>query len=97
MGSLLYNVVRGIEKDSFSRETKSHSISAETTFPFDLTDIYTIETELLELAHGVYFRLLKEESYSRTAFVKIRYDDFCYDSAAIGRFDFDYCRSVPVR
>ncbi len=76
MGSFLYNVVRGIEKESFSRETKSHSISAETTFPYDLTDIYTIETELLELAHGVYFRLLKEESYSRTAFVKIRYDDF---------------------
>lgn len=76
MASFLYNVVRGIEKESFSRETKSHSISAETTFPYDLTDIYTIETELLELAHGVFFRLLKEESFSRTAFVKIRYDDF---------------------
>ncbi len=76
MASFLYNVVRGIEKESFSRESKSHSISAETTFPYDLTDIYTIETELLELAHGVFFRLLKEESFSRTAFVKIRYDDF---------------------
>ena len=76
MATFLYNVVRGIEKESFSRETKSHSISAETTFPYDLTDIYMIETELLELAHGVFFRLLKEESYSRTAFVKIRYDDF---------------------
>ncbi|BDC93168.1 DNA polymerase IV [Treponema bryantii] len=76
MAGFLYNVVRGGEKESFSREAKSHSISAETTFPFDLTDIYTIETELLELAHGVFFRLLKEESFSRTAFVKIRYDDF---------------------
>ena len=76
MAGFLYNVVRGIEKESFSRETKSHSISAETTFPYDLTDIYTIETELLELAHGVFFRLLKEESFSRTAFVKIRYEDF---------------------
>ena len=76
MAGFLYNVVRGIEKESFSRETKSHSISAETTFPYDLTDIYAIETELLELAHGVFFRLLKEESFSRTAFVKIRYDDF---------------------
>ena len=76
MASFLYNVVRGNEKESFSRESKSHSISAETTFPYDLTDIYTIETELLELAHGVFFRLLKEEGFSRTAFVKIRYDDF---------------------
>ena len=76
MGLFLYNVVRGIEKESFSRETKSHSISAETTFPYDLTDIYTIETELLELAQSVFFRLLKEQGFSRTAFVKIRYDDF---------------------
>ncbi len=76
MAAFLYNVVRGIEKESFNREAKSHSISAERTFPFDLTDIYTIETELLELAHGVFFRLLKEESFSRTAMVKIRYDDF---------------------
>ncbi len=76
MASFLYNVVRGIERESFSRESKSHSISAETTFPYDLTDIYTIETELLELAQGVFFRLLKEESFSRTAMVKIRYEDF---------------------
>ncbi len=76
MAGFLYNVVRGIEKESFNREAKTHSISAENTFPYDLTDIYTIETELLELAHGVFFRLLKEESYSRTAMVKIRYDDF---------------------
>ena len=76
MAAFLYNVVRGIEKESFTRETKSHSISAETTFPYDLTDIYTIETELLELAHGVFFRLLKEEGFSRTAMVKIRYEDF---------------------
>ncbi|MBP5519161.1 MAG: DNA polymerase IV [Treponema sp.] len=76
MASFLYNVVRGTETASFSRETKSHSISAETTFPYDLTDIYTIETELLELCHGVFFRLLKEEGFSRTAMVKIRYEDF---------------------
>lgn len=76
MAGFLYNVVRGIEKESFSRESKSHSISAENTFQYDLTDIYTIETELLELCQGVFFRLLKEESFSRTAFVKIRYDDF---------------------
>ncbi|MCR5189458.1 MAG: DNA polymerase IV [Treponema sp.] len=76
MASFLHEVVRGREKDSFTRKPKSHSISAENTFPYDLTDIYGIETELMEIAHGVYFRLLKEEAYSRTAFVKIRYEDF---------------------
>ena len=74
--AFLYNVVRGNESEAFNRQTKNHSISAETTFPYDLTDVYTIETELLELAHGVYFRLLKHNQYSRTAFIKIRYDDF---------------------
>lgn len=76
MGAFLYEVVRGKEKESFSRKAKSHSISAENTFPYDLTDIYGIETELMELAQGVYFRLLKEEAFSRTAFIKIRYEDF---------------------
>lgn len=76
MASFLFDVIRGNEKESFSKETKNHSISAETTFQYDLSDSYTIETELLELAHGVFFRLLKHENYSRTAFIKIRYDDF---------------------
>ena len=76
MATFLYNVVRGTETSSFDRETKNHSISSETTFPYDLTDVYLIETELLELSQSVFFRLMKHESYSRTAFVKIRYDDF---------------------
>lgn len=76
MGTFLYDVVRGKENSSFNTKPKNHSISAETTFPYDLTDIYGIETELMELAQGVYFRLLKEKSFSKTAFVKIRYGDF---------------------
>ncbi len=75
-GSFLYNVVRGIETVTFDRKTKSHSISNETTFPFDLTDIYTAETAMLELCHSVIFRLLKENGFSRTVQVKIRYEDF---------------------
>ena len=75
-GSFLYNVVRGIETVTFDRKTKSHSISNETTFPFDLTDPYTAETAMLELCHSVIFRLLKENGFSRTVQVKIRYEDF---------------------
>lgn len=76
MATFLYNVVRGIDNNNFSKESKSHSISAERTFSYDLSDIYIIETELLELAQGVFFRLLKEGGYSRTAFIKIRFEDF---------------------
>ena len=75
-GVFLYNVVRGIETVTFDRKSKSHSISNETTFPFDLTNTYTAETAILELCHSVIFRLLKENGFSRTVQVKIRYEDF---------------------
>ena len=75
-GNFLYNVVRGIEVVNFERKTKSHSISNETTFPFDLSNIYTAETAILDLCHSVIFRLLKENGFSRTVQVKIRYEDF---------------------
>lgn len=75
-GNFLYNAVRGIDSDFFEGEAKSHSISAEQTFPFDLTDLYIIETELLELSYDVFFRLLKENCNGKTVQVKIRYDDF---------------------
>lgn len=75
-GNFLYNVVRGIDVVNFDRKAKSHSISNETTFPVDISNIYTIETTILELCHSVIFRLLKENGFSRTVMVKIRYEDF---------------------
>ena len=75
-GQFLYNTVRAIETETFSRKTKTHSLSAETTFPCDVTDIYSLETALLELCHGVFFRLLQENGFSKTVMVKIRYEDF---------------------
>lgn len=76
MANFLYDAVRGGSNENFRKETKSHSISAERTFPYDLQDLYSLETEILELAQGVFFRLLKENGYSKTAFIKVRYDDF---------------------
>ena len=72
----MYNVVRGIDVVDFDRKAKSHSISNETTFPVDISDTYTVETAILELCHSVIFRLLKENGFSRTVQVKIRYEDF---------------------
>lgn len=81
MSTFLYNTVHGFEAETFSTKHKSHSISAETTFAYDITDSYTAQTEILQLAQGVMFRLLKEGGYSKTAFIKIRYDDFTTVSA----------------
>jgi len=75
-GTFLYNVVRGIDNDTFSRDASSRSLSVETTFAYDLTDIYTAETALMELSHTVMFRLLREGYTSRTVMIKLRYDDF---------------------
>ena len=74
MGQFLYNVVRGIESESSGNT--SHSLSNEKTFPYDLNDLYTIETSLLELCEEVMFRLLREKHYAKTVFIKIRYEDF---------------------
>ena len=76
MGAFLYNAVRGLETETFSRETKSHSLSAEATFPDDIYDIYTAETTILQLCQGVMFRLLRENGFSKTVMIKIRYEDF---------------------
>ena len=75
-GQFLYDVVRGLEKNTFDAPPKAHSISTEKTFSYDLTDIYTIETNILEMCHGLMFRLLKEGGFSKTVMVKIRYEDF---------------------
>ncbi len=75
-GAFLFNAVRGLEKDTFNHKPKSHSISAENTYPFDLTDSFAIETALLELSHTVVFRLRREHLRSSNVMLKIRYDDF---------------------
>lgn len=80
-GVFLYNAVRGKETGVFSKEAKSHSISAENTYPYDLTHEDAINTALLELCHTVIWRLRKSHSRSCTAAIKIRYDDFSTFSA----------------
>ncbi len=75
-GIFLYNSVRGTLQETFNKTPKTKSISSETTFSFDVTDRYTIDTALMHLAWDVMFRLFSEKWTSRTAHVKIRYEDF---------------------
>ena len=74
-GTFLYNTVRGLENDTFA-PAKSHSVSSENTYPYDLTDRDAIDTALLELSYTVMFRLLREKLRSHSLGIKIRYDDF---------------------
>ena len=76
MGTFLYEAVRGNNSMTFGGEPKNHSISSEKTFEYDLTERYTIDTEIMVLITDVLYRMHKENVRSRTVALKIRYDDF---------------------
>jgi DNA polymerase-4 len=80
-GLFLYRAVRGEPAAAFDDERGSHSMSAERTFPQDLYDVFSIETELFDICQTIMFRLLDCRWQSRTVFIKIRYDDFFTVSA----------------
>ncbi len=75
-GEFLFNAVRGTLFETFNEAPKTRSISSERTFRFDLTDRYAIDTALMELSWDVMFRVFTEKWTSKTAHVKIRYEDF---------------------
>lgn len=75
-GTFLYNAVRGNEDLIFGEEAKNHSLSAETTFEYDLTDPYIIDTALMDLSNQLIWRMHSENVTSRTVALKIRYEDF---------------------
>ena len=80
-GTFLYNAVRGNKELLFGENPKSRSISSETTFDFDLTALYAMESAIMELSYNVLFRMHKEQVHSCTVSIKIRYSDFTTVSA----------------
>lgn len=75
-GEFLYNAVRGMEYGHFNREAKSHSISSETTFEFDLRTKEEIDREMKQICRTVMLRARSENALSNTVCVKIRFGDF---------------------
>ncbi|TVQ40598.1 MAG: DNA polymerase IV [Spirochaetaceae bacterium] len=80
-GDYLYNVCRGIDPGIYSAESRSHSISSETTFEVDISDRQLIDRTLLELAEHVMFRLREERCRGATVTIKVRDSDFATRSA----------------
>lgn len=80
-GQYLYEVVRGRDPGIYQEEAKSRSLSNETTFGEDTRDMEIIKRTLLELCHQTMYRVLEEGSASRTAFLKVRFDDFTTTTA----------------
>jgi DNA polymerase-4 len=75
-GEYLYQVCRGIDPGIYDGAAKSHSISNEHTFGMDCKDRRAIEDTLFFLAHGIVFRLRRENGQSRTLVLKLRLGDF---------------------
>ena len=80
-GSFLFRACRGIDIGMYDTETKSNSISNETTFQEDINDRDVLERVLLELSHHVMFRALKENKKSKSVVLKLRFSDFTSTTA----------------
>ena len=76
MGTFLYDAVRGGKEITFGEEAKSHSISVERTFEFDVANEYAIETAFMELSAQLIWRMRTENVKAKTVNIRIRYEDF---------------------
>ncbi|MDR0720885.1 MAG: DNA polymerase IV [Treponema sp.] len=80
-GNFLYRAVRGESAHVFDDERGSHSMSAERTFPYDISDGFALETAILDMCETLMWRLLDCRWQSRTVSIKIRYEDFSTEGA----------------
>lgn len=75
-GSVLHDHACGIGSSIFSIEYEQKSISRETTYQTDTSDIEYIESTLLELVRDAGNALRSENFMTRTISIKLRYSDF---------------------
>ncbi|MDR0908355.1 MAG: DNA polymerase IV [Spirochaetaceae bacterium] len=80
LSAFLYKAVRGEAAEDFDRDPKSHSISAERTFEYDLYDPLIIEAEIRNMSETLMWRLFEGNVRGRMIFLKIRYGDFSTES-----------------
>ncbi len=75
-GRFFYRIVRGIDDREVQPHRETKSLSAEDTFPYDLTSFEEMCNELDKIAVVVYDRLERSGLKGRTLTVKIKYNDF---------------------
>ena len=76
IGHRLWKLSHGIDHRTVVTESEAKSISHETTFGEDLTEINAIESVAVTLTEGVCFRLRETGLKARTVNLKVRYHDF---------------------
>lgn len=75
-GAVLHDHACGIGSTIFSNDYEQKSISRETTYQTDTSDIEYIESTLLELVRDAGNALRSENLMARTISIKLRYSDF---------------------
>jgi DNA polymerase-4 len=75
-GRFYYQIARGIDNRDVQPNRETKSIGAEDTFPYDLTEIDEMNTELDKLSQTVANRLQQYQLKGRTITLKIKYSDF---------------------
>ncbi len=76
VGNFYYNIVRGIDDRAVQPHRETRSISAEDTFPYDLTDIEEMHKAIEGLAATLARRTKHHNLKGRTVTLKIKYADF---------------------
>jgi len=72
----LHELAHGRDSRSVVPDREARSISNETTFPIDVTDVDVLRSCLLGLTEQVSRRLRRHQLYGRTVHLKVRYSDF---------------------
>ncbi len=75
-GEHFWQLARGIDNRAVIADREAKSISHETTFAEDVSDIDVLRAWLMELTEQVARRLRSRETQSRTVHLKIRYSNF---------------------
>lgn len=75
-GESLHRLVRGIDHRAVHESAEAKSVSAEDTFPTDLSSHDACEVEIARLAAGVARRLRRSKHSGRTITLKVRHSGF---------------------
>ena len=80
VGPVLWNLARGIDERPVEPRAEAKSISAEYTYPRDLTTHADVDAAVVRAAEAAHRRLLLDGRGSRTITVKLRMADFRIES-----------------
>jgi DNA polymerase-4 len=76
VGSSLHRLAHGIDDRPVATRTDVRSVSAESTFDLDVSDLATIEAAVCTMATSAHRRLVDGDHSARTVTVKVRGADF---------------------